>query len=90
MGFIKRLLGLEKKEELLPFEKKFEEDTGNQAIIKPERRFIEECCALCKKQIGIERYKEVKEFKMHKRCFKKKQKDVFYGKFWTFIFWIRE
>lgn len=75
MGFLKRLFGLEKKEEPK------QEETQQTESINNERRYIEDACALCHNPIGQDRWKKVQEKFIHKKCFKKRQREVLNGQF---------
>jgi len=84
MGFLKRLFGLEKKEEkLLPFEEKFNSDhkeEGIEVVAKKEREYKEDICSLCNLPIGQERYKKIQDKFIHKKCFKAGEKLLLNGK----------
>jgi len=71
MGFIKRLFGLEKKEEP-------SQDAEN--IVQTSKEFREDICDLCKEPIGLERYRWVNGKIVHKRCFKMGEKLVLNGR----------
>ena len=80
MGWWKRWFGKEEEQKsIFGFDNKEPEniDEGSKEVKK--REHINECCGLCQQPIGKERYKEVKGFKLHKRCWKKQAREVFNG-----------
>lgn len=80
MGFFKRLLGLEKKEEIVKEEVKEElpTDNGEREHVEiitteePQREFLNITCELCGKIIGTDKRKKAGGKLFHKSCFKEK------------------
>jgi hypothetical protein len=86
MGWLRKILGLEKekpKDEVIVVDGK--EGNGMSVNTLPNaqkevRRAIPDLCALCSQSIGTDRWKKVGPNYMHKKCFKKKQKDMLNGR----------
>jgi hypothetical protein len=61
-------------------DKCFKRVVSLKELPQPERRAIPDLCALCSQSIGTDRWKKVGPNYMHKKCFKKKQKDMLNGR----------